>query len=269
LPVAGRCRAPRAEAGTVVRPGWSVAGLAVARVAVAWFAFAVAAAAAATQAPPPSPWPEGNVEALPDVLVQALAKSGLIGRGEPVAAFTWTLEAKRPARAPRRTHERFAGTPPGAPAGLSPMLREHLSPKARPPRAGVSVRGLTVVRADDTGLDVVVDGLALPLEQGAQFQLDYHEDGSSLAQSCTVGALVPASNVHAAIPGSARTIDCSGRGRYHGIPVRVTATVVYLVELGVFLDVEQRIEAPVGRLRGGTRVLSFEMGPRGSSAGSR
>src|SRR5690606_7495521 len=218
--VAGRCRVPRAEAGAVVRPGWSVP-----RLAVAWLAFAMAAASAgaATQAPAPSPWPEGNVEALPDVLVQALAKAGLIGRGEPVAAFTWTLEAKRPARAPRRTHERFAGTPPGAPAGLSPMLREHLSPKARPPRAGVSVRGLTVVRADDTGLDVVVDGLALPLEQGAQFQLDYHEDGSSLAQSCTVGALVPASNVHAAIPGSARTIDCSGRGRYHGIPVRVTA----------------------------------------------
>src|SRR5690606_23140476 len=179
--VAGRCRVPRAEAGAVVRPGWSVP-----RLAVAWLAFAMAAASAgaATQAPAPSPWPEGNVEALPDVLVQALAKAGLIGRGEPVAAFTWTLEAKRPARAPRRTHERFAGTPPGAPAGLSPMLREHLSPKARPPRAGVSVRGLTVVRADDTGLDVVVDGLALPLEQGARFQLGYHEDGSSLAQSC-------------------------------------------------------------------------------------
>jgi hypothetical protein len=242
-----------------VRPGRSIA-----RFAIAWLAFAapVASAPAATQAPPPFPWPEGKVDALPGELVEALAKAGLIGRGEPVAAFAWTLEAKRPARSPRRTRERFAGTPPGAPVGLSPVLREHLAPKVRPARAGVSVRGLTVVRADDAGLDVVVDGLALPLEQGARFQLDYHEDGSSLAQSCTVGALVPASSVHAAIPGSARAIDCSGRGRYHGIPVRVTAKVVYLVALGVFLDVEQRIEAPVGHLRGGTRVLSFEMGPR-------
>src|SRR5690606_39040490 len=109
---------------------------------------------------------------------------------------------------------------------------------------------------------VRVEGLALPLEQGARFRLDYDEDGSSLTQTCIVGALVPASSVHPAIPGSARAIDCAGRGRYHGIPARVTARVVYFVALGVFLDLDQRIEAPIGHLRGGTRVLSFEMGAR-------
>jgi hypothetical protein len=31
------------------------------------------------------------------------------------------------------------------------------------------------------------------------------------------------------------------------------------VRLGVFLEVEQRIDSPLGRLRGGTRVISFEM----------
>lgn len=204
---------------------------------------------------------EGAIAALPASLLQELSTAGLIGRGEPVAAFAWTLEAKRPARAPRRTQERFAGTPPGAPAGLSPVVRETLSPTRRPPRAAVSVRGLMLVHADDTESEVRVHGLALPLEQGAQFRLDYDDDSSSLSQDCVAGALVSAASVHPAIPGSARTIECSGRGRYHGIPVQVAARVVYLIRLGVFVDLEQRIDSPVGRLRSGTRVLSFEMAP--------
>jgi hypothetical protein len=215
----------------------------------------------------PAPEAAGNpaatsspaIAALPGGLLEALAATGLIGRGDPVAAFAWTLENKRPARAARRLHERFAGTPQGAPAGLSPMQREVLGPEPRPPRAGVSVRGLTVVRPNDTEVDVRVRDLALPLREGSRFRLDYDEDGSSLSQECTVGGLVPASVVFASIPGEARDIACSGEGRYRGIPVQVSAKVAYFLRLGVFLVQEQRIDTPLGALRAGTRVLSFEM----------
>lgn len=203
-----------------------------------------------------------EVAALSTQLLEALSSAGLVGRGEAVAPFTWTLEIRRPARAPRQVREQFSGTPPGAPVGLSPVVRETLGPKPRPPRPGVSVRALTVVHPGDVDLDVRIEGLVLPLEPGARFRLDYDEDHSSLSQTCVVGAPRPASGVHPAIPGSARSIECSGRGSYHGIPVQVFATMLYFARLGVFLNLEQRIDSPVGRLRGGTRVLNFEMAAR-------
>lgn len=202
---------------------------------------------------------EGDIATLPAALIDTLSRTGLTGRGEAVAAFTWTLETRRPARGPRQIRERYAGTPHGAPAGLSPVVHETLSPKPRPARAGVSVRGLTIVRPGDDGLDVRVDGLSLPLEQGAHFRLEFDDEGSSLSQTCIVGALRPAADVHPAMPGGARAIECSGNGSYHGVPVRAVATMLYFVRLGVFLELEQRIDSPLGRLRGSTRVLSFEM----------
>lgn len=229
----------------------------LARLAALWLILAVGAADRASAEPA-----DDDISALQPSMVDALTSSGLIGRGEPFAAFSWTLETKRPARAPRRVREQFAGTPPGAPAGLSPMVRETLAPTQRPARLGVSVRGLALIQPDDTEPDIGVQGLRMPLEQGARFRLDFEEEGSSLSQDCVAGSLVPGSSVHPAIPGDARTIDCSGRGRYQGIPVRVSARVLYFVSLGVFLDAEQRIETPVGALRSGTRVLSFEMAKR-------
>ncbi len=204
---------------------------------------------------------DGDVAALRADLVAELARAGLVGRGEPVAAFSWTLEQKRPARSARRIDERFAGTPAGAPAGLSPMVRMVTSPKPRGPRAGVSVRGLMVVRPGDDELEVRVEGLVFPLEAGARFRLSWVDEDGSLSQECVAGALVAASRAHPAIPGGARMVECSGRGRYHGIGVRVGASVLYLVALGVFLTVDERIDSPIGRLRGGNRVLSFAAGP--------
>ncbi len=196
---------------------------------------------------------------LAPALLDALSAAGLVGRGEPVAAFDWTLETKRPARPPRQVRERFDGGRPGQPPGLSPVLHETLAPNPRAPRRGISVRGLTVVYPGDSVLDVQVQGLQLPLAAGARFQLDYAEEGSSLSQECVVGATVVAAGVHPAMPGSARTIDCDGRGHYHGIPVRVGATVLYFESLGVFLQVAQHIDTPIGRLRGSTRVIDFVM----------
>lgn len=219
-----------------------------------------AAAPAAPTAHAPSADADADLGSLPPGLLDSLAAAGLTGSGEPVAAFGWTLETRRPARGPRQIRERFAGSRPGLPLGLSPVVHETLGPKPRGPHQGLSVRGLTIVYPGDTVVDVDVAGLALPLRQGARFRLDYSGDGSSLSQQCVVGATVTASTVHPAMPGDARTIECSGRGRYHGIPVQVGATVMYLVRLGVFLEVEQRVDSPLGRLRGSTRVLSFEMG---------
>jgi hypothetical protein len=215
--------------------------------------------AAAAQVTGASPADAADPASLPPALLEALSAAGLTGRGERVAAFDWTLEIRRPARGPRKIRERFAGSQPGLPLGLSPVLHETLSPRPRGPHQGLSVRGLTVVYPGDTVADVSVSELSLPLAPGARFRLDYAEDGASLSQACVVGASVPASSVHPAMPGSAWTIECSGRGRYHGIPVQAGATVLYFVRLGVFLEIEQRIDSPLGRLRGGTRVVSFEM----------
>lgn len=214
-------------------------------------------------------------------LREALARTGLIGRRtDPVRAFSWTLESTRPARPPRWRRERYAGTSPGLPDGLSPVWREYLpgepresapadggvaAPAAAPfagPADGYSVRGLMIVHPDDRDLPVHVAGLALPLVEGARFRLDYNDDGASLSQTCTVGSSTPAAGLHAALPGEARTIDCAGQGNYRGIPVSGGATVVYLPRLGVFLNVEQHIDSPFGRLRWTTRIAGFEMARR-------
>lgn len=273
MPASALCRGPaaRAEVGTVVRRIASIAAtpaslaLVLALVlplapggAVAGEARATGAALAA-QVTGASPADAADPATLPPALLEALSAAGLTGRGERVAAFDWTLEIRRPARGPRKIRERFAGSQPGLPLGLSPVLHETLSPRPRGPHRGVSVRGLTVVYPGDTVADVSVAELSLPLAPGARFRLDYAEEGASLSQACVVGASVPASSVHPAMPGNAWSIECSGRGRYHGIPVQAGATVLYFVRLGVFLEIEQRIDSPLGRLRGGTRVVSFEM----------
>lgn len=206
-----------------------------------------------------------EIRKLPVSLLQDLATTGLISssRGEPVAAFSWITETTRPGRSPRQRRESFAGTPPGTPFGLSPVLRQDLPEKPdKPARAGVSVRGLMTLHADDTGLDVQVGHLRLPLSEGARFVLAYREDDSELAQECVAGASEPAASLHAGIPGAVRRIECDGRGKYHGIGVRVSASVLYFESLGVFLNREQRIDTPLGRLRTTTRILQFERSVR-------
>ncbi len=238
------------------------------RAPLSWLALGLALCVGPAGAARPSPSPDAAVSgqpgtaSLPPALVDALFSAGLIGRGEPVAAFDWTLETKRPTRPPRRVRERFDGGGPDLPVGLSPVIHETLAPKPRGPHRGISVRGLTVVHPGDSVVDVQVRGLQLPLAPGARFRLDYDEDGSSLTQQCIVGATLAASTVHPAMPGSARSIECDGRGRYRGIPVKAGATVMYFERLGVFLEVEQHIDTPLGRLRGSTRVIDFEMARR-------
>lgn len=206
-----------------------------------------------------------EIRRLPVSLLQDLSSAGLISssRGEPVAAFTWVTETSRPGRSPRQRREIYAGTPPGTPNGLSPVLRQDLPERPdKPARPGVSVRGLMVVHPDDTSLEVQVGHLRLPLTDGARFVLAYREDDSELAQECVAAGTEPAAAVFAGLPGSVRRIECDGRGKYHGIGVRVSASVLYFEALGVFLNREQRIDTPLGRLRTATRIVSFEQPAR-------
>lgn len=211
-----------------------------------------------------------SVQAAPNALLAAplldeLRGSGLIGsHSEPVRAFSWSVVIRRPLRSPRRHREVFEGTPPGAPPGLSPMVRDELTPTGETRRTvrGVSVRGLMFVRPAERELDVRVVGLQMPLREGHRFRLEYVDEGGSLYEDCVVGGTVAASTVHPAIPGDARRIECSGRGDYHGIGLRVTARVVYLEIPGVFVGVEQAIESPIGRFRTGTDVVEFAMANR-------
>lgn len=194
-------------------------------------------------------------------LLEELRASGLIGTAGPVRPFTWTVVITRPLRSPRRHRETYAGTPPDAPAGLSPMVRDELAEDGRTKRTvrGVSVRGLVFVRAGETSLEVRVRGLRMPLAQGQRFRLEYDEGDGELVEDCRVGGDVAASTVHPAIPGSATRIDCAGSGHYKRIAVQVGATVMYLHEPGVFVGLEQTIDSPLGRLRSSVRVVAFTM----------
>jgi len=219
-------------------------------------ASAVASAAATPPAPSADP-----IAALAPSLLAELRASGLIGTAEAVRPFRWTTITTRPLRPPRRHRETYAGTPPGAPVGLSPMVREELDEAGSTKRTvrGVSVRGLVFLKARDTRLDVRVRGLRMPLVRGDQFRIEYDEGDGALVEDCRVGGDVAASTVHPSIPGAATRIDCAGTGRYKRIGVKVSATVMYLHEPGVFVGVEQALDSPLGRLRSGVRVVSFEM----------
>lgn len=195
-------------------------------------------------------------------LIAGLREAGLIGAGEPVARFAWTLEVKRPMRDPKVVSERYLGSPGGGFAGLSPMIRTY-APQPAAPDAGVrpvlSVRGLTTLRPEETALEVAVQDLRLPLAQGARFRLDWHDDGAKLEQACTVIGQEPAATLNPALPGPARRIECEGKGSYKGIPVGVSATVFYLERLGVFVQAENTIRTPLGALRSWTRITGFSM----------
>lgn len=195
-------------------------------------------------------------------LVASLREVGLIGAGEPVARFAWTLEVKRPMRDPKVVSERFLGSPGGGLAGLSPMIRTYGPQPADPASGGrpvLSVRGLTTLHPEDTALEVAVHGMRLPLVQGAGFGLDWHDDGAKLEQACTVVGQEPAASLNPALPGPARRIECEGKGSYKGIPVGVSATVFYLERLGVFVQAENTIRTPLGALRSWTRITGFSM----------
>lgn len=191
-------------------------------------------------------------------LLLELRSTGLAGsEGGPVAPFSWVLEKKRPGRSPKPVWETFEGSRAGPDAGLSPMVRRYA-----PTEAGnriLSLRGLTTIQRTDESLDVEVEGLRLPFTDGASFRLRWHDDKASLEQLCSAGEIGPASALHPAMPGNARRIECSGDGRYRGIPVGVGATVFYLEQLGVFIETQATIRSPLGPLRTTTRITDFSM----------
>lgn len=200
-----------------------------------------------------------DLQPSPDVLA-SLSEAGLVGSGEPVAPFAWTLEVKRPMRDPRVVSERFLGSPGGTLSGLSPMLRHYGSEAPMPGgdvRPVLSVRGLTTLRPGEERADIEIRGLRLPLVDGAVFRLDWHDDGATLSQTCTVAGKTSAGTLHPAIPGDLHRIVCEGNGRYKGIPVGVSASVFYLERLGVFVRASSTLRTPLGSLASEVRVIDF------------
>ncbi len=220
-------------------------------------------ASAMFAAPVPAATVDPGALVPPETLAQ-LRASGLIGTGHGIRPFRWTTVTTRPMRSPRRYRETFAGTPPGAPAGLSAMVRDELDEDDAVKRTvqRVSARGLIHLKPGRAEPDVRIEGLHLPLSTGARFHLEYDDGSGRLIEDCVVGDDRAASSVHPAIPGRATQIDCSGTGRYMGIPVKVEATVLYLQQPGVFVSVSQEIHAPIGRLRSGTSIVDFSMKER-------
>lgn len=214
-------------------------------------------------APAPAAEPDA-IDWIPAPVMSQLRASGLIGSAGRIQPFRWTTVTTRPLRSPRRYRETYAGTPPGAPAGLSPMVREELTDDGEVRRTvrRVSARGLVQLKPGRKEPGLHVQGLRLPPVKGARFRLEYDDGSGNLVEDCVVGDERAASTVHPAIPGRATQIDCSGTGRYLRLPVRVDATVLYLHEPGVFVNVDEEINGPIGRLQSGTRIIDFAMGTR-------
>jgi hypothetical protein len=194
-------------------------------------------------------------------VLESLRRSGLIGGGvDPVPAFTWVLERHRPGRGVRQSQEVFKGSPSDGLSGLALIVRTHFPSRATDVgRETLSVRGLATVDHDEDEVSVEVEGLVLPLRDGARFSLRLRDGDAALDQHCDVGPLRQASGLHPALPGSARLIECNGRGSYRGIPVKVDAKVHYLERLGVFLRSESVLHSPLGPFRSSVRIISFSM----------
>ena len=222
-------------------------------------AVAAAGAEPAQTVPPDVSWSD-----LAPEIQRAVRATGLVGAGEPVAPFEWTLEVKRPMRKPFRVVERYAGTQSGEPAGATSLTRSTFDPAGKPTgvRKYLSVRGLFRVRADDDRLDAEVDGVKMPLAAGSAYRVTASRaEDERVTQRCTVADRVPAAQVFAALPGEAIRIRCAGEAQWHGVKIGLETSVFYLERLGVFIGVHDTFRSPVGKLETVTRVLSFRAEP--------
>lgn len=199
-------------------------------------------------------------ELSPTVLKQARS-AGLVTQGiDPIPRFSWAIEQRRPLRSTRRMSESFQGSD-AATAGLSPMTR--ITTRADGDRRvdGVSLRGLMAFSPQDETLDARLEGFTLPMRTGARFSLEYRHDDGRAQQSCTVGASQPASSVFASIPGDVFLIDCDGDARYRGIRVGLSSRVAYFPKLGMFVNLADVIDTPLGKIQSGTKITAFRFGP--------
>ncbi len=198
-------------------------------------------------------------ELSPTVLKQA-RNAGLVTQGiDPIPRFSWSLEQRRPLRSTRRMSESFQGSD-AATAGLSPMTRITMRDDGDRRVDGVSLRGLMAFSPEDEALDARIEGFTLPMRTGARFTLNYQHDDGRAQQSCTVGASQPASSVFAAIPGDVFLIDCNGDARYRGIRVGLSSRVAYFQKLGMFVNLADVIDTPLGRIHSGTKITAFRFG---------
>lgn len=196
----------------------------------------------------------------PNVLQQA-RRAGLVTQSvDPIPRFSWSLEQRRPLRSTRRLSETFAGNSTPGTAGLSPITRITTRPDGDRRADGVSLRGLMALSPEDEALDARLEGFSLPMRPGARFTLDYEHDNGRARQACTVGVPKPASSVFASIPGEVFLIDCSGDARYRGIRVGLSSTVAYFQMLGVFINLADVIDTPLGKIHSGTRITAFRFG---------
>ena len=209
-----------------------------------------------------------QVESLPQALLQKIQSAGLESPGAPeIPAFQWRLDIKRPFRRARQMEERYQGSKAGEHTGMSPTLRYDYPrdgsvatvPGAIEGRA-VSVRGLIRVSPEDKQVNARVEGLNFPLATGATFKLSYQESDIDLRQSCAVIEKLASNQLHAALRGEASRIVCTGKGKYKSFDVKVQSNLYFVEALGMFLNTQDLIETPLGKLVASTRILDLRFG---------
>ena len=213
----------------------------------------------------PSAWsaPDFKVheDSLPKALLQQVRATGLCVEGGPeIPSFQWRLELRRPLRKAREVQEHYAGSAGSQTPGLSPTLRYDLPGTSDLPSTAVSLRGLVRVSPEDKQIGARAEGLSFPLFAGKSFRIFFKDSGIDLGQQCTVADKVAASQLHVRLEGEASRIQCEGQGRYKGFEVKMHSTVYFIESLGVFLNVLDLVDSPLGLLKSQTRIVDLRMG---------
>jgi hypothetical protein len=202
---------------------------------------------------------------LPTELLMNAKASGLVSEGPVVAAFTWVLDVKKPIRAARRQIETFAGSANFLQPGLSVVTRARYEGPTEQSTAKVqkyySARGLMNLRPDDEETEMHLTGLRWPLKPQNVFQLALKDEGGGMQQSCTIAAAVEATELHAKLKGNAIPIQCVGDGKYKGVKVRVTSSLWFIEQLGVFFNSEDVLKSSLGTFNASVKLVDVKFLP--------
>ncbi len=188
--------------------------------------------------------------------LEELKRAGILDAEVPVPPFRWTYENKRPMRHVRTVVEQFAA----GPEGLSPVAREIRYSDGKIDRSdAISARGLFRVHPDDKSIDARFEGLHMPPKTGDRFTIVVARDGTPVLERCVAGDRVEAKTLHADIPGQALMIECAGDATYAGLKVRAKSKVAYLEALGMFFNIVDVLDTPLGRYENANRITEFQL----------
>ncbi len=188
--------------------------------------------------------------------IEELKRAGLVTTEAPVPAFRWAYANKRPMRPERTMVESFEA----GPQGLSAVVRDIRYRDGKTDRSeAISARGLVRVQPSDETIAARVEGLTVPPKTGDHFLIILVRDGTPITERCTVGEKSEAKTLFADLPGQMLGIECLGDATYAGFKVKARSKVVYLEAIGVFFNLVDVLDTPLGRYENANRLTEFQL----------